>query len=123
MSRITFQVVYKPRGGNLHAFWCFRVAAFFLQKGAKVTIADTLSGNELDVTAKIDGKLFGLEIVLSSFAVDNVSNHLKYVDELRILCVDKKKQKQVAKQLEGLSEDIRANVKVELLKGYFISMI
>jgi hypothetical protein len=111
--------VEKPRGGNLHSWWCYRVAEFLKKEGADVTIGDTTSGNELDVTAKIDGKRFGLEIVLSSFAVDNVTTHMKYVDELRILCTDKKK---ISKQIKGFSEDIQAKVKIQLLKEYFIPL-
>jgi hypothetical protein len=73
----------------------------------------------LDVTAKRDGSRIGLEIVLSSFAVENTTIHLKYVEELRILCTDKKK---ISKQIKDLSEDIQAKVKIQLLKEYFISL-
>jgi hypothetical protein len=112
--------VEKPRGGFLHAWWIFRVSAFMKKEGAEVVIGDTrTTGNELDVTARIEDKRIGLEVVLSSLAVDNITTHLKYVDELRILCTDKKK---ISKQIKDLDEDIQAKVKIQLLKEYFIPL-
>jgi len=112
----------KPRGDNPHGFWCYRVSSSLKQKGTEVRIGDTLSGNELDVTAKIDGRLIGIEIVLTSLAVENIPNHLKYCEELLILVPDERRQKQTEKLIEGLSGDFREKVRVDLLKNYFITL-
>lgn len=115
--------VYRPRGGNLHGFWIYRVCQSLKSNGHKPEMADTVGGKELDATAKIGDKLVGFEIVLSSFAVGNVRRNLDYVDELRVCCIDKKVQKKVTGQLKEFGEDIQRRTKVELLKHYFISLV
>ncbi len=119
-----FSKVKKPRGDHLHGWWCYRLAAFFRKKGAEVKIGDTLSGNECDLSILLDGKKIGGEVVISGLVVDNLTKYLStgYFDEMLVLCIDPKKQKEMVKQIEKLGEEIKAQIKVQLLKGYFISI-
>lgn len=107
--------VYKPRGGHLHAFWCYRVGEYFKRKGEKIRFGDTSSGNEIDLSA---GKL-GVEVVLNTFVADNLKQHLSYYEEVLILCIDDKKKREVQRQLGNV---ILKRIQVDLLKNYFISL-
>ena len=46
--------VKHPRGDLLHSFWIYRVAENFRRQGAKVKIAETISGHEVDIGVEID---------------------------------------------------------------------
>ena len=110
---------YKPRGDNLHGFWCHRVAEYFKADGATVKPADSFSGKEMDVGVFHNGKSLGAEVVVSGLVVENLSKHLSYYDEVLILCIDTKKKKEVEKAIRKL--DI-SRVRIDLLKNYFISL-
>lgn len=90
---------------------------------AKVKIGDTTSGNELDITVAKDGNAKGIEIVVNSLIIENIPTHLKYCQELLILVIDEKKRKQIMKQIEGLDQEIRERLEVDLLRNYFISYV
>ena len=107
--------VYKPRGGNLHGFWCYRVGEYFERQGEKVILGDTLTGAEIDLSA---GKL-GIEIVVNTLVIENLERHLKLFEEILILCIDKKKKREIEKQIGNL---ILKPIRVELLKDYFIPL-
>jgi hypothetical protein len=119
-----FGKLKKPRGDYLHAWWCSRVSEFFRKKGAKVKIADTLSGNECDIAILHSDKRIGIEVVISGLVVDNLTKYLSsgYFDEMLVLCIDSKKQKEMVKQIGRIDEEIKKHTKVQLLKGYFISL-
>lgn len=89
---------------------------------AKVTIGDTTGGNELDITVVKDGQVTGIEVVINSLVIENIPIHLKYCQKLLILVIDVKKQKQIMKQIEGFSEEIRGRITIDLLKNYFIQL-
>lgn len=82
-----FTKAKKPRGDYLHAWWCYRLAVFFRKKGADVKIADTLSGNECDLSILLDGKRIGGEVVISGLVVDNLTKFLStgYFDEMLVV--------------------------------------
>ena len=105
----------KPRGGDPHAFWCYRIGEFYKRKGTEVRIGDTSSGNEMDVSA---GRL-GVEVVLNTFVADNLKQHLSYYEEVLILCIDDKKKREVERQIGNV---ILKRIQVDLLKNYFISL-
>ena len=76
------------------------MSEFFRKKGADVKIGDTLSGNECDLSILLDGKKIGGEVVISGLVVDNLTKYLStgYFDEMLVLCIDPKKQKEMVKQ-------------------------
>jgi hypothetical protein len=43
-------------------------------------------------------------------------------DEIRILCIDDDKRKELLKMVNELGDDIKGKVKVELLKDYFVAL-
>lgn len=114
----------KPRGGLLHAFWCYRVSEYFKQKGARVTIGDTGNGNEVDIDITLGEKRIGVEVVITTLIIENVVKHLStnYHDETLILCVDEKKRGELETQIERIGEQLKGKIKVELLKEYFITL-
>lgn len=115
--------VYKPRGDNTHGWWCFRVCEYYGQKGGKVKIADTVSGNEVDIEVSINGKRIGVEIVISTLVFDNLEKFILkgYFDEMQILCINVKKMDDIVKGIKNLREDVKEKVSVGLLKDYFVS--
>ena len=90
---------YKPRGDNLHGFWCHRIAEYFKADGATVKMGDTSSGQEIDIGVILQGKSIGVEIVVSGLVVENLSKHLSYCDEVLVLCIDSKKKKEIEQEL------------------------
>lgn len=116
--------VSKPRGGNLHSFWCYRAGEFYREKGAEVNIGDTLSGNECDIGVTIDGKRIGVEVVIWSLVVDNLVKYIStgYFDEMIIVCIDDNKQKEMENLISKLDDDIQKKVRIMLTKEYFISL-
>jgi len=114
--------VPKPRGGLLHAWWSYRIGAWYKIKGAEVKIGDTLGGNECDVGLMLDGKSIGFEVVVSGLVVGNLEKHLSYYDEMIVGCIDSGKEKEMIKLIENLTDGVRKRVKVELLKKYFVSL-
>lgn len=107
--------VYKPRGGNLHGFWCYRLGEYYKRQGEKVILGDTLDGAEIDLSA---GKL-GIEVVVNTLVIENLERHLRLFEEILILCIDKKKKREIEKEIADL---ILKPVRVELLKEYFIPL-
>ena len=108
---------YKPRGDNLHGFWCHRIAEYFKADGATVKLGDTSSGNEIDIGVIFKGKSIGVEIVVSGLVIENLGKHLSYCDEVLILCIDSKKKKEMEKAIRKVYVK---RVKIDLLKNYFI---
>jgi hypothetical protein len=107
--------VSNPRGGNLHSFWCHRVGEYFKGQGEKVILGDTVSGNEIDLSA---GKL-GIEIVVNTLVIENLERHLRIFDEILILCIDNKKKREIEKKIADL---ILKPIRVDLLKNFFITL-
>lgn len=116
--------IQKPRGGYLHAWWCYRIAEFFRKEGTTVKVGDTISGNELDVGVSMDGKRIGVEIVVSGLVIENLVRYISkgYYGEVLVLCIDVGKKKEMVRLVESLESDVKEKVKVQLLKGYFIEL-
>ncbi|MFC1718154.1 ATP-binding protein, partial [Candidatus Poribacteria bacterium] len=87
--------VQKPRGGYLHAWWCYRICEFFRHKSAEVKVGDTISGNECDIGISMDGKRIGVEVVVSGLVVDNLTRYISkgYYHEVLVLCINDEKKK------------------------------
>ena len=116
--------VKKLRGGYLHAWWCYRLAEFFKKEGAAVKVGDTISGNECDIGVSMDGKRIGVEIVVSGLVIDNLARYISkgYYGEVLVLCIGVEKKKEMVRLIEGLGDDVKEKIKIELLKDYFIEL-
>ncbi|MCX6113019.1 MAG: DUF87 domain-containing protein [Proteobacteria bacterium] len=111
-----------PRGGKDHSWWCYRVSSYYKAKGADVKLGSTVSGNELDINVAFEGKHIGIEIVISTIVIENLANHIKFYDEIKILAIDERKGKDIAKMVNKLDNGIKEKVSIELLKDYFIAL-
>lgn len=116
--------VAKPRGGYLHAWWCYRASAFFKSKGADVKIGDTSSGNECDLGIALDNRRIGAEVVISGLVVDNLARYISsgHYGEVVIMCIDPNKRNEMIRLTRKLSNDVRSRIKIELLKEYYVAL-
>ena len=64
----------------------------------------------------------GIEMVITSLQTENLPVHLEYYDEVLILVLDRKKEKEVKKSIKSLDKDDRKRVQIDYFKNYFISM-
>ena len=110
---------YKPRGGHLHAFWCYRVAEYFRREGGKTEMGCTVSGFEVDVHV-VMGIKYCVEIVITTVDMERVLALVgsgEY-DRALVLVTDKTGIKKYSK---AVTEELRDKVEVKLLKDYFVS--
>ncbi len=94
-----------PKGGIVHAYWCWRIAELFKGKGYKADLeAELKSGVYCDCLASKDGEVVAIEVECSSNGLRNAEKYasfINFVDQV-IVAVDANppgRQKQAVQEL------------------------